>query len=90
MPKTTKIRVLGSGCPTCQKLDQLVQSLLPQLGFESVDYKYLIGTEGTQAIIQLGLMHSPVLTVNDRVAMVGFINDKAKIKDKILSLAKIN
>ncbi len=81
---------MGSGCPTCQKLNDMVKEIITESGWDDVDYQYLTGQEGVQEIIQLGLMQSPVLTVNDQVAFIGFINDKNKIKDKICSALSNN
>ncbi|MEI8232532.1 MAG: thioredoxin family protein [bacterium] len=77
-----KIQVLGSGCSTCQKLHQLVKDIVAENGGKD-SVEYLTGDAGTTRIIELGIMSSPVLLVGDRVAMVGFIPDKNKIKAKI-------
>lgn len=45
--------------------------------------EYITGSEGMKKIIELGVMSSPVLAVNDQVAMVGFTPDIEKIKEKI-------
>ena len=77
-----KIQVLGSGCPTCKKLNDLVIQAVSELGLtERVDY--LTGAIGTSKITELGLMSSPVLTVNDQPVMVGFTPDLEKVKSLI-------
>lgn len=79
-----KIQVLGSGCQTCKKLHELALIAVNELGIKST-VDYITGAEGMQKIIELGVMTSPVLTVNGKVAMTGFIPDIDKIKDKIKS-----
>ncbi len=74
-----KIQVLGSGCPTCAKLNEAVTKAVEEMGLEEkVDY--LTEAEGTSRIVELGAMSSPVLAVNDKIAMVGFTPDLEKIK----------
>lgn len=79
-----KIQVLGSGCPTCKKLYEAVQKIAIDLG-DNTKVEYMTGTEGMKKIIEMNQMSSPVLVVNGKVAMVGFIPDTQKIKQKILN-----
>lgn len=74
-----KIQVLGSGCPTCAKLNEAVTKAVEEMALEA-EVEYLTGSEGMQKIIELGVMSSPVLAINDRVAMVGFTPNLEKIK----------
>lgn len=74
-----KIQVLGSGCPTCQKLYQVVLKAAKELDLEK-EVEYLSGSDGIAKIIELGAMSSPVLVVDDRIVMTGFNGDLEKIK----------
>jgi len=77
-----KIQVLGSGCPTCHKLHELVTKAVKELGLkDEVDYLY--GSEGVQKIIEMGVMSSPVLAVDGKPVLTGFIDDVEKIKSLI-------
>ena len=77
-----QIQVIGSGCPTCHKLNELVKSIVQEVGNgDTVDY--ITGDRGTNMIIELGAMSSPLLVVDGKIVMVGFIPDKNKIKAKI-------
>jgi len=77
-----KIQVLGSGCATCKKLHEITQKAVSEMGIkEKVDY--VTGSNGTQAIIEMGVMQSPVLAVNDEPVMTGFTPDIEKIKKAI-------
>jgi len=77
-----KIQVLGSGCPNCKKLNDLTIQAVKELGL-SDNVEYLTGDKGTGKIIEMGIMSSPVLVVNDKPVMVGFTPDIEKIKSLI-------
>jgi small redox-active disulfide protein 2 len=77
-----KIQVLGSGCATCQNLHRLVEEIVKETGSKD-EVEYVAGEAGTQAILELGVMSSPVLVVDGKVVMTGFIPDKNKVKAKI-------
>jgi rRNA processing protein Krr1/Pno1 len=82
-----KIQVLGSGCPTCKKFYELTQSVISTFDFPN-QLEYIVGIEGTQKIIELGVMSSPVLVVDNQIALIGFTPDTEKIKRAILSKLK--
>jgi thiol-disulfide isomerase/thioredoxin len=63
------IQILGSGCQICKKLHQLVEEVVREAGNNDV-IEYISGEEGTQKILELGLMRSPVLVVNGVIRMV--------------------
>ena len=74
-----KIQVLGSGCPTCQKLHEVVLKAAKELNLEK-QVEYVSGPEGIMKIMELGAMSSPLLLVDDKIVMTGFNGDIAKIK----------
>jgi small redox-active disulfide protein 2 len=77
-----KIQVLGSGCPTCKKLHDIAQKAVDEMGLKTkVDY--ITGNEGMKRIVELGAMTSPLLVVNGKIAMTGFIPSIDNFKDKI-------
>ena len=73
------IQVLGSGCLTCKKLHEITIKAVEELGWKE-NVEYLTGNKGTQKIVELGLMSSPVLMVDGEPVMVGFTPDIEKIK----------
>jgi len=75
-----KIQVLGSGCPTCKNLYELTKKAVEELGI-SEEVEYLTGQEGIEKIIEMGVMQSPVLVVDGKPVMVGFLPDVEKIKN---------
>ena len=77
-----KIQVLGSGCPTCKKLHEIVQMAVTQL--ELIDrVEYLTGEKGIQMIMEMGIMQSPVLAIDGKPVMTSFTSDVEKIKEVI-------
>jgi small redox-active disulfide protein 2 len=78
-----KIQVLGSGCATCHKLYEITKQAVKELQLSEI-VEYLTGDVGIQKIIELGSISSPVLAINDKIAMAGFVPDIEKIKKLIL------
>lgn len=77
-----KIQVLGSGCPTCKKLYELTKQAVEEAGLKE-EVEYLTGQEGIQKIIEMGVMSSPVLAVDDKPIFTGFVDNVEKIKELI-------
>jgi len=74
-----KIQVLGSGCPTCKKLFEITRTAVKDLGLtEEVEY-----ITDIQQILDMGLMSSPVLAVDGKPALIGFVPDVEEIKKAI-------
>lgn len=76
------IQILGLGCPTCKNLYEITKKAVDELKL-NIEVEYLTGSEGMQKIIELGVMNSPVLVVNGKVALTGFTPDLEKIKAAI-------
>lgn len=74
-----KIEVIGSGCVKCKKLFELTKEVMGEIdGNNNVSYSTDINK-----IISMGLMQSPVLTINDKPIIVGVLPDKNKLKEII-------
>jgi small redox-active disulfide protein 2 len=74
-----KIQVLGSGCPTCQRLYEMTKQAVEEMGLEG-QVEYRGGQEGLEKIMAMGLMSSPVLVVDGKPLLTGAVPDLAKIK----------
>ena len=71
------IQVLGSGCANCKRLYEMVTEITKELNLDAeVDY-----ITNVSKIVEMGIMQSPVLAVNGKPVMIGFIPNKEKIKD---------
>lgn len=67
-----KISVLGSGCTTCKKLHLAVEKVVKD---EKIDAEVEYSTDITR-IVELGLMHSPVLVVDGKPIDVKSTSEK--------------
>lgn len=74
-----KIEVIGSGCKKCKILHELTEEVVSNLGL-NVSVLY---TTDINKIINMGLMSSPVLTIDDKPVLVGILPDKEKLKEII-------
>lgn len=79
-----KIQVLGSGCPTCKNLNDMVERALKELEMDE-KVEYISGERGIAKIIEMGIMNSPVLVIDEEPVMIGFTPDIEQIKDLIKS-----
>ena len=73
------IQVLGSGCPTCKKLFELTQQATKELGLKT-EVEYITDI---QKIVEMGVMSSPVLAINGKPVIYGFLPKLEKIKEAI-------
>lgn len=73
------IQVLGSGCPTCKKLHELTEQAVKELGLkENVEY-----ISDVAKLIEMGIMQSPVLVIDGKPVIVGFVPSLEKVKEAI-------
>lgn len=78
-----KIQILGSGCPTCKNFYQLTQIAVKELEIDAqVEYSTDISK-----IIELGVMVSPIMTIDGQVVITGSHNLE-KIKEIIKKYQK--
>lgn len=74
------IQVLGSGCPTCEKLFKLAKQAVEELKL-GTEVEYVTDV---RKIVEMGLMQSPVLAIDGKPALVGFVPDVQKVKEAII------
>lgn len=77
---------MGTGCATCKKLHEITKLAASEIDAK-LDVEYVSGQDGMKRLMGLGLMQSPALVVNDKVAMVGFNPNIKDIKSHILDNA---
>lgn len=70
------IKVLGTGCANCKKLEANAKEAVKQLGIEAVVEK----VEDLQAIMAYGVMKTPALVVNEQVKVMGKVLSAEDIK----------
>ncbi|MDZ7763745.1 MAG: thioredoxin family protein [Melioribacteraceae bacterium] len=78
------IKVVGSGCPNCQKLEALCNEVVSEKGFEANIEKV---TDVNQ-FAELGVFMTPGLIVNDNVLSQGKIPTKSSLEHWLKDNAK--
>lgn len=78
-----KIKVFGSGCPSCKKLFDLTKQavLESSLGAE-VEY-----ITNIQEIVDAGVMSTPALVVDGKILLAGQIPSVEKIKEILANVS---
>lgn len=74
------IKILGSGCPNCQKLEADVKQAVEELGLKDVQVEHV---REIDKIIAYGMMSTPAIVINEEVKAVGRIPDPEEIKKMI-------
>lgn len=74
-----KIKILGTGCPNCKRLEDNVRKALEELKMEAVVEKITDIVE----IMSYGVMGTPALVIDESVKVYGRVPDTDEIK-KIL------
>ena len=70
-----KIEILGTGCPKCKKLNELVEEAASELGV----LVEIIKVTDINKIINYGVMITPALVVDGDVKVAGKIPSKKEI-----------
>jgi len=69
------IKVLGSGCPNCQRLERETRSALEEAGIAYT----LTKVTDYAGIAAYGVMHTPALVINEKVVSSGLIPARSRI-----------
>jgi len=69
------IKILGSGCSNCAKLEKVTKEGISQLGIEA----HVEKIEDMQKIMSYGVMSTPALVINGVVKLVGKVPNKARL-----------
>jgi len=72
------VKILGSGCPNCQKLEENTKKAIEELGLKDVQVEHVYDID---KIIEYGVMSTPAIVFNDEVKAAGRIPDVEEIKD---------
>jgi len=70
------IKILGSGCPNCQRLEQLVKEVLAEMKTDASVEK----VQDIKSIMGYGVMSTPALVIDEKVKMFGKVPSKNAIK----------
>ncbi|MBN1950039.1 MAG: TM0996/MTH895 family glutaredoxin-like protein [Bacteroidales bacterium] len=72
-----EIKVLGTGCPKCKALEKTVINSLEELDIAADVSK----VEDIMKIMEYGVMHTPALVINGKVAISGRVPTINEIKE---------
>ncbi len=75
------IKVLGSGCANCHKVEELAKQAVNQLGIEA---KVEMVTD-MQTIMGYGVMSTPGIVINEKVVSAGRVPALSQITTMITS-----
>lgn len=78
------IKVLGSGCPTCKKLLEQTKQAVLELKINS-EVEYI---NDIHEMLALGAMSSPVLAIDNKIALAGQVPGVEKIKEILMNCNK--
>ena len=73
------IKVLGSGCANCHKVEELAKQAISQLG---IDAKVEMVTD-MQTIMGYGVMSTPGIVINEKVVSAGRVPALSQITTMI-------
>ncbi|MDD3101911.1 MAG: thioredoxin family protein [Patescibacteria group bacterium] len=76
-----KIKVLGSGCPNCKRLEANAQKAVEELNLGAVIEK----VTDMDLIMSYGIISTPALVINEQVVSYGRIPDVAEIKAMLVN-----
>lgn len=74
-----EIKVLGTGCPKCQQLEEMVKKTIQELGIEAS----VIKVDDIQKIISYGVIRTPALVINEHVVLSGRLPSVEELKKLI-------
>ncbi len=73
------IKVLGTGCANCKNLEKATQLAISELGIHAQIEK----VEDIQKIMSYGIMRTPALVIDEKVALYGRVPSVKEIKEII-------
>lgn len=73
------IKILGTGCPKCKNLEKLTTEVVAENNIEAEISK----VEDIIEIMKYGVLSTPGLVINEKVAISGRVPSKDEIKNQI-------
>jgi len=71
------IKILGSGCPNCQKLEANAKKAVEDLDLKDVQIEHVYEID---KIVEYGVMSAPAIVIDKEVKVAGRIPDVEEIK----------
>ena len=73
------IKVLGTGCSNCKNLEKATQIAISEMGISAE----IIKEEDIQKIMAYGIMRTPALVIDEKVALYGRVPSVKELKEII-------
>jgi len=70
-----KIEILGTGCPKCKKLNELVEEAINDLGVSAE----IIKVTDINKMIDYGVMVTPALVIDGEIKVAGKVPNKQEV-----------
>ncbi len=70
-----EIKILGTGCPNCQRLETTTRNAVEELGIDANITK----VEDIMKIMEYGIMRTPGLVINEKVVLSGKVPAKTEM-----------
>jgi len=77
---TMEIKILGSGCTNCRRLEENIQKAVHEIPVDSM----IIKVQDIREIMKYGVMRTPALVINEKVKMAGKVCTVEEIKRYIV------
>lgn len=76
-----EVRILGTGCPNCKRLEKVTRETLAEMGVEATVTK----VTRMEEILSYGIPATPGLVINGQVVSYGRIPPKAELTSLLAS-----
>lgn len=73
------IKVLGTGCTNCKNLEKATYTAVSEMGIQAE----IIKEEDIQKIMSYGIMRTPALVIDEKVALYGRVPSVQELKEII-------
>ncbi|MDP3058612.1 MAG: thioredoxin family protein [bacterium] len=70
------IKVLGTGCANCKRLEENTKKAVQEMGIDAL----IVKVEDIAEIVSFGVMKTPALVVNEKVKVLGRVPSVEDIK----------
>ncbi|QGU95583.1 thioredoxin family protein [Clostridium bovifaecis] len=74
------IKILGSGCSNCKKLEHNAKKAVEELGIDA----QIIKVQNPSEIMRYRIMSTPALVINERVFIAGRVAKTKEIKEILM------
>lgn len=79
-----KIKILGTGCSRCKSLEQVTRNAVAEMGIKAD----IVKEEDIVKIMSYGVMRTPALVIDDKIALSGRVPSLTEIKEVLTKYIK--